>query len=72
VRELSSLPLHKGARVIVYSKKNLRCAKKAICAAYGAEIKVTTEEGKGSCFRVELPILKLALKDHALHNGVAS
>jgi len=44
---------------------------KAICAAHGAEIKVATEEGKGSTFRVELPMLKLPLKDHALHNGVA-
>jgi hypothetical protein len=35
-----------------------------------AEIKVTTEEGKDSSFRVELPMLKLTVKDHALHNGV--
>jgi heavy metal sensor kinase len=41
---------------------------KAICAAHGAEIKVTTEEGKGSCFRVDLPMLKQPLKpDLAVH-----
>jgi heavy metal sensor kinase len=41
---------------------------KAICAAHGAEIKVTTEEGKGSCFRVDLPMLKQSLKpDLAVH-----
>jgi len=42
---------------------------KAICAAHGAEIKVTTEEGKGSCFRVDLPMLKQSLKpDLAMHS----
>jgi two-component system phosphate regulon sensor histidine kinase PhoR len=41
---------------------------KAICAAHGAEIKVTTEEGKGSCFRVDLSMLKQSLKpDLAVH-----
>ncbi len=28
---------------------------KAICAAHGAEVRVSTQEGRGSCFRVELP-----------------
>ena len=28
---------------------------KAICVAHGAEIKISTQEGRGSCFRVELP-----------------
>jgi heavy metal sensor kinase len=42
---------------------------KAICTAHGAEIKVTTEEGKGSCFRVDLPMLKQPLKpDLAVHS----
>jgi heavy metal sensor kinase len=30
---------------------------KAICAAHGAEISVSSEEGRGSCFRVELPLV---------------
>jgi len=30
---------------------------KAICAAHGAEIRVSSEEGRGSCFRVELPLV---------------
>jgi heavy metal sensor kinase len=29
---------------------------KAICAAHGAEIRVSSEEGQGSCFRVEMPL----------------
>jgi two-component system OmpR family sensor kinase len=42
---------------------------KAICTAHGAEIKVTTEEGKGSCFRVDLPMLKQPFKpDLAVHS----
>jgi two-component system OmpR family sensor kinase len=28
---------------------------KAICAALGAEVRVSSQEGRGSCFRVELP-----------------
>ncbi len=28
---------------------------KAICAAHSAEVKVSSQEGRGSCFRVELP-----------------
>jgi heavy metal sensor kinase len=36
---------------------------KAICAAHGGEISVSSEEGRGSCFRVELP--RTALFDHA-------
>ncbi len=30
---------------------------KAICTAHGAEIKVSSQEGHGSCFTVELPLL---------------
>lgn len=33
---------------------------KAICTAHGAELSVTSHEGKGSIFRVELPLLDLA------------
>jgi signal transduction histidine kinase len=29
---------------------------KAICAAHGAEISVSSQEGRGSCFRVEFPL----------------
>jgi len=29
---------------------------KAICAAHNAEVKVSSQEGRGSCFRVELPM----------------
>ena len=34
---------------------------KAICTAHGAEISVTSEEGKGSCFRVEFPVSRIPL-----------
>jgi heavy metal sensor kinase len=30
---------------------------KAICAAHNAEVKVSSQEWRGSCFRVELPVL---------------
>ena len=33
---------------------------KSICAAHGAEISVSSHEGRGSCFRVELPLGGLA------------
>ena len=36
---------------------------KAICAAHGGAISVSSEDGRGSCFRVELPLS--ALSDHA-------
>ena len=32
---------------------------KAICAAHGAEVKVSSEEGRGSRFRVELPAIEV-------------
>jgi heavy metal sensor kinase len=32
---------------------------KAICAAHGANVSVSSQEGRGSCFRVELPLLHL-------------
>jgi len=36
---------------------------KAICAAHNAEVKVSSQEGQGSCFRVELPLLKVLASD---------
>ena len=33
---------------------------KAICTAHGAELSVSSHEGKGSIFRVELPLLDVA------------
>jgi heavy metal sensor kinase len=33
---------------------------KAICAAHAAEIRVSSQEGRGSCFRVELPLVAAA------------
>lgn len=36
---------------------------KAVCAAHGAEIKVTSEEGHGSCFRVEMAALEVPHAD---------
>jgi heavy metal sensor kinase len=30
---------------------------KSICTAHGAEIRVSSQEGQGSCFRVELPLV---------------
>lgn len=40
---------------------------KAICAAHGAEIKISSEEGRGSRFSVELPLLDLPDIDEARH-----
>jgi len=36
---------------------------KAICAAHNAEVKVSSCEGRGSCFRVELPLLDMVTRD---------
>lgn len=36
---------------------------KAICAAHNAEVKVSSGEGRGSCFRVELPIRDIVGSD---------
>jgi heavy metal sensor kinase len=36
---------------------------KAICAAHAAEVKVSSQPGQGSCFRVELPLLPVAAAD---------
>jgi len=36
---------------------------KAICAANSAEVKVSSEEGQGACFRVELPMLVISASD---------
>jgi signal transduction histidine kinase len=36
---------------------------KAICAAHNAEVKVSSQEGRGSCFRVELPLLPVFAND---------
>jgi heavy metal sensor kinase len=38
---------------------------KAICAAHNAEVKVSSQEGRGSCFRVELPLLTVFASDGA-------
>jgi len=36
---------------------------KSICTAHGAEIKVSSQEGQGSCFTVELPLLEVPEND---------
>ncbi len=38
---------------------------KAICAAHNAEVKVFSQEGRGSCFRVELLVLTGPASDGA-------
>jgi len=38
---------------------------KAICAAHNGEIKVSSQEGRGSSFRVELPLLPVFANDGA-------
>jgi signal transduction histidine kinase len=38
---------------------------KAICAAHNGEIKVSSQEGRGSSFRVELPLSPLFANDRA-------
>jgi heavy metal sensor kinase len=38
---------------------------KAICAAHSAEVTVSSHEGRGSCFRVELPLLAVPGSDRA-------
>jgi heavy metal sensor kinase len=38
---------------------------KAICAAHNGEVKVSSQEGRGSSFRVELPLLPLFANDGA-------
>jgi signal transduction histidine kinase len=35
---------------------------KAVCTAHGAEIKVSSQEGQGSRFTVEMPLLEVPLK----------
>jgi heavy metal sensor kinase len=35
---------------------------KAVCTAHGAEIKVSSQEGQGSRFTVEMPLLEVSLK----------
>ena len=35
---------------------------KSICAAHGAEVHVSSQEGRGSCFRVELPMVAASEK----------
>jgi heavy metal sensor kinase len=36
---------------------------KAICTAHNADVKVSSREGRGSCFRVELPLLDMSAND---------
>jgi signal transduction histidine kinase len=36
---------------------------KAICAAHNADVKVSSGEGRGSCFHVELPLLDMSAND---------
>ena len=36
---------------------------KAICAAHNSDVKVSSWEGRGSCFRVELPLLDVSAND---------
>ncbi len=38
---------------------------KAICAAHNADVKVASQEGQGSCFRVELPLFTAWVNDGA-------
>jgi heavy metal sensor kinase len=45
---------------------------KAICAAHAGDIFVSSTEGQGSCFRVELPLLALETSDAASLRNVAS
>jgi len=39
---------------------------KAICVAHGGDIRVSSEEGRGSCFRVELPLVAIAENQDAM------
>jgi heavy metal sensor kinase len=36
---------------------------KAICAAHNAEVKVSSQEGRGTCFRIEFPLLTVLASD---------
>ena len=36
---------------------------KAICAAHAGDVSVSSTEGQGSCFRVELPLLPVEIRD---------
>jgi signal transduction histidine kinase len=45
---------------------------KAICAAHAGDISVSSTEGQGSCFRVELPLLALESSDAISLRKVAS
>ena len=38
---------------------------KAICAAHNGDIKVSSQEGRGSSFRVELPLLLVLANEAA-------
>jgi two-component system OmpR family sensor kinase len=38
---------------------------KAICAAHNAEVKVSSQEGQGCSFRVEIPLLTVLAGDGA-------
>ncbi|HYM79134.1 MAG TPA: ATP-binding protein [Candidatus Dormibacteraeota bacterium] len=38
---------------------------KAICAAHNAEVKVSSEEGRGSCFRVEIPLIAVPASEES-------
>jgi signal transduction histidine kinase len=43
---------------------------KSICIAHGAEIRVSSHEGRGSCFTVEWPMLAVATEKQPTVQGL--